>query len=189
MTSYIGLIAEDVSDVEVINQIAKKIAGRRQFVIRKFVGHGCGKIRGKCLQWAQALRNQRCTSVILLHDLDNRDLRELEKQLRDAFTPCPVPNNIIIIPVRAIEAWLLSDEAAIYRVMNLTDRVPRFANPEAIVDPKRRLKEIVYLKSRKTKRYINTVHNGKIASEISLDNVRRCRSFQPLEQFLNAKLR
>jgi hypothetical protein len=184
----IGLIAEDSSDVEVINELIRKIAAGRQFTIKKFVGHGCGKIRGKCLQWAQALKNQRCSSVILLHDLDNKSLPELEKQLKDSFRPCPIKKNVIIIPVQEIEAWLLCDEVAIKKALNLKDKVTHVANPESIVDPKKRLEEIIYLRSGKTKRYINTIHNRKIAAEISLTKLRRCKSFSPLEKFLHENL-
>ena len=186
--NHIGVIAEDNSDIEVVNQLAQKIAGKRSFAIRSFVGHGCGKIRGKCQQWASVLRARRCTSIILLHDLDERNLRELSEQLREAFRPCPIQNNIIIIPVREIEAWLLSDEIAIRKAMNLKDRVSRVPNPEALTDPKRKLEEIIYLRSRKTKRYINTVHNGRIAAAMSLERARRCASFRPLEEFLNTHL-
>jgi hypothetical protein len=184
----IGLIAEDSSDVEVINELTKKIAEGRQFTIKKFVGHGCGKIRGKCLQWAQILKDLRCSSIILLHDLDNKNLPELEKQLSDSFHPCPIKKNAIIIPVQEIEAWLLSDEVAIRKALNLKDNVTRVANPEAIVDPKKRLEEIIYLRSGKTKRYINTIHNRRIATEISLSKLRRCKSFSPLEKFLHENL-
>jgi hypothetical protein len=90
----IGLIAEDSSDVEVINELARKIAGVKRYTIRKFVGNGCGKIRGKCLQWAQALKDQSCSSVILLHDLDDKNLAELEGQLKVSFSPCPIKNRV-----------------------------------------------------------------------------------------------
>ena len=68
MINRIGLIAEDYSDFEVVKQLTRKIAGSRQFVIKKFIGHGCGKIRQKCLQWAQVLKDKGCSSIILLHD-------------------------------------------------------------------------------------------------------------------------
>lgn len=189
MKNRIGLIAEDDSDVEVVKAITKKIAGSKQFVIKKFVGFGCGKVRSKCLQWAHNLKAQGCTSVILLHDLDDRHLPDLKRELIDKFSPCPIKNNVIIIPVREIEAWLLSDEQAIKRGMNLKDRVARIPNPEALHDPKGRLEEIVFLKSRKTKRYINAIHNSRIASELSVANIRRCNSFLPLEKFLSENIK
>src|SRR5437588_7930520 len=184
MRNRIGLIAEDRSDIAVINELIKKIAGTKDFVLKGFVGRGCGKIRGKCLQWAQDLKSKGCNSVILLHDLDSRNLLELERQLRESFSPCPIKNNVIIIPVQEIEAWLLSDEKAIQQAMNLRDKVSRVPNPESITDPKSRLGEIIYIRSRKTKRYVNTIHNSRIAASLSIMKVRRCKSFRPLEQFL-----
>jgi hypothetical protein len=83
-----------------------------------------------------------------------------------------------------IEAWLLSDSNAIIRAMNLSQNFAQIPNPQSIPDPKRKLGEIIYLRSGRTKRYINTKHNKKIAAEVDITNLRRCSSFLPLESFL-----
>lgn len=187
MTYRIGIIAEDSSDVEVLSELIAKISPNKRFIVRKFVAHGCGKIRGKCRQWALQLNREGCRLLILLHDLDTRTLSELKVQLENAINPSPIKKHVLIIPVREIEAWLLSDSAAIERALNLSQRVPYISNPESIVDPKKTLGEVVFLKSGKTKRYIVN-DNKKIASRIRLESIRRCSSFLPLECFVRAHL-
>ena len=184
MSNSIGVIAEDNSDVDVVDELIKKIVPRNTYSIKRFVGHGCGKIQGKCFQWARNLKTRGCSTLIVVHDLDDKILAELQTQLRQALNICPIPKHIIVIPIREIEAWLLSDNLAIQRAMNLRNKVPRIADPSSVVDPKSKLEEIVHLRSGKTKRYLNSVHNQKIAAELDLANVRRCTSFLPLENFV-----
>jgi hypothetical protein len=185
--SRIGLITEDLSDAEVVIELTGKIVSTRKITFKTFSAKGCGKIIGKCVQWAQVLKDQGCTAVILVHDLDTKHLPELRTQLGQAFKGCPIKHNVIIIPVREIEAWLLADETAIQKAMNLPEKVKYIANPEAIMDPKSKLGEIIYLRSKKKKRYLNTKHNQRIAAALTISNVKRCKSFLPLEQFLTKR--
>ncbi len=189
MNNRIGVIAEDKSDVEVIEALIYKITPGKQFTIRKFVAHGCGKIIGKCQAWATALRNQQCRLLIVLHDLDDRNQRQLRQRLHQALTPCPIERHTIIIPVKEIEAWLLCDNQAIQRAFNLRDEIPVVNEPESIIDPKKKIEELVYSRSQKTKRYINTLHNKKIATLIEISYLKRCQSFIPLEQFIRQNLK
>jgi hypothetical protein len=184
MSNKIGIIAEDDSDVDVVIELIKKIVPQKVFSVSSYVGHGCGKIRGKCFQWAESLKTKGCSSLILLHDLDDNKLSSLHFELRNSLERCAIPQHIVVIPIQEIEAWLLSDSQAIQKAMHLVNLVPRIANPQFINDPKRRLSEIIYMKSGKTKRYLNTVHNKKIAAEIDLVNIRRCTSYIPLEKFV-----
>ncbi len=189
MRNRIGIIAEDDSDVDVVDQLIPKVVPGKEYSIRKFVGHGCGRIQGKCAQWAIVLKARGCTMLIVLHDLDTRVLSKLESELRQILGHCPIQKNVIVIPIREIEAWLLSDNVAIQKAMNLGSVVPRVPNPQNITDPKKKLGEIIYLRSGKRKRYLNSVDNRKIAAEIDLNNLRRCSSFVPMEEFLSLSLR
>jgi hypothetical protein len=184
MSRSIGIIAEDLSDVTVIRELLPRITGGRRCKLKWFVGHGCGKIKGKCKQWAVNLRARGCSALILLHDLDNKAVAILEHELRQALNPSPISRHAIVIPTQMIEAWLLSDMDAIKKVFNLSSVPNPIPNPESIFDPKARLGELVYVSSGKKKRYANTIHNGLIASEAGLDRLRTCNSFNPLEQFL-----
>ena len=180
----LGIIAEDDSDVDVVKVLASKVLPRQTLVVRSFVGRGCGKLRSKSRYWASSLREQKCSILVLVHDLDTARLATLRAQLAEALDPSPIANSVIVIPVHEIEAWLLSDSVAIRRAFHLKKPVPKTANPESIPRPKERLEHVVYATSRKTKRYVNTLHNGRIAAELDLNLVRRCPSFLLLENFL-----
>jgi uncharacterized protein DUF4276 len=185
----VGVIAEDDSDVDVLKILAQKISGTQNFKVKKFVGNGCGKLKSKCLLWAKNLKLQGCKMVVLMHDLDNKDIDKLKGELKKAFSPCPIKDSLIVIPIQEIEAWLLSDEDAIYAALNLKHKVRKIPNPESIFDPKKKLGEIIHLKSGKTKRYLNTKHNKKIALCLNLDRIRKCNSYVPLENFIKEKLK
>jgi len=184
MSTSIGVIAEDKSDVDVVNELIQKILPQKRYSIKSFVGHGCGKIRGKCFHWAKDLKTKGCSTLILLHDLDEHDWTGLNAELCQALTNCSIPKHVVIIPIKEIEAWLLSDNIAINRAMKLVENISPITNPQAIVNPKKRLGEIIYLRSGKTKRYLNSAHNRIIAAELDLENVRKCTSFLPLEKFV-----
>jgi hypothetical protein len=184
MSKVIGLIAEDVSDIDVLRALIRKVTGKTALKTHHFVGHGCGKILGKCNQWAYNLKRRGCTFLIVVQDLDNKTLVGLATDLESALQPCPISKNIVVIPVQMIEAWLLSDAQAIRKALNLPDTVNQIPNPEALLDPKSRLGEIIRIRSRGEKRYVNTIHNAKIANEIRVHRLRRCRSFKPFESFV-----
>jgi len=184
----IGIIAEDDSDVDVIRSIISKVT-RRKFGIGKFVGHGCGKLRSKCRAWSGNLRKRGCRVLILVHDLDSGDLGDLGTSLAGALAPCPINPNIIVIPVREIEAWLLADHEAIRKAMNISKQVGKVSNPEGIPRPKEHLRDLISVRSGHKIRYVNSIHNVKIAEACSLSSLRRCSSFRPLEDFLRCHVR
>lgn len=184
----LGLIAEDQSDVEVVHQLIQKIA-MKSIKLKRVLGHGCGKIQSKCLPWAKQLHRQGCSLLILVCDLDRRRLPELAASLRNSLQPCPIPRHLIVIPVREIEAWLLADHDAITRALKLRQPARLQPNPEAIQNPKERLRDLIRERSRGAVTYLNTVHNQKIAYEVRIPNLRRCPSFQVLESFVLTHLK
>ena len=188
MSVRVGIIAEDHSDVTVLAELLKK-AATKKYSIRSFVGNGCGKILAKCAAWARVLRDQGCTRLLLVHDLDTRSLANFRHQLMAALAPCPIPTHVILIPVREIEAWLLADQVALGVVARASRPPKQIANPEALLHPKEELREVLRRLSAGRLMYVNTVHNRRIAAAASLPSLRRCRSFQPLEAFAINHLR
>lgn len=188
MTKLLGVIAEDTSDVDVLNIIVRKIA-RKPYSIRRFVGHGCGRIRKQCRGWAQTLKDRGCQLLVIVHDLDANNLQQLERTLREALGASPIAEHIIVIPVRELEAWLLADHKAIERTFRFKSPLGQVANPEGIQRPKERLRDLIYQKSGKRIIYVNTIHNARIAANCAITNLRRCNSFQPLERFVVRTLR
>lgn len=178
-------MAEDHSDVEVVRTLLGKIRDRK-LGIKAFVGGGCGNLRKKCRMWAQILRERGCSVLILLHDLDRASLPVLRAALTAALEPCVIKDRIIVIPVQELEAWFLADPSALRKAFNL-QKVPTCpSNPEGINDPKEFLRDLIWRKSGKTKRYINTIHNQRIAEHVSVAAVRKCKAFRLLEEFWQA---
>lgn len=184
MTLHVGVIAEDLSDIAVIEAIIKK-STKRRFAIKHFIGHGCGKIMGKCRAWAHNLRMRGCTLLILVQDLDRRSLPLLAPELSSALLPTPIPKHVIVIPVREIEAWLLADEDAVGAAVKARRQVKHIANPESLADPKKTLRDVIYAATDRRTVYVNTVHNPRIAQHARLPKLRRCPSFEPLDKFIS----
>ena len=184
MTKYLGVIAEDSSDVAVIEECVKKVWRGQEWRIKAFAENGGDTIERKCKVWSALLDRQGCKHLVIIRDLDRRPLEDIRKRLADASSPNPIGSRVVIIPVQAIEAWLLADEEALRSVFNIRERLRAIPNPEGLLDPKTELKRLIYNRTGKRREYINTVHNGRIAAAAMLTKLRRCESFRPLEDFL-----
>lgn len=182
----VGVIAEDDSDVEVVRLVLPKIDRGKRFGVKRFVGHGCGKLKNKCCSWAGTLANRGCSVLIMVHDLDHARLPELRRTLREALNSSAIERRIVVIPIQELEAWLLTDPAALKAVFGLKKLPKCPANPENVDDPKEFLRDLIWRTSGKTRRYINTVHNRKIAEHISLAALSKCEAFVPLRDFWRA---
>jgi hypothetical protein len=187
MSVTIGVIAEDKSDVDVIRAIVAKISKSKVKMLHA-VGHGSGRIPAKCRAWSENLRGRGCRFIILVHDLDEREVGELTRKIKKALGPIPDQSHVVVIPVREIEAWLLADHEAIRRVFRIGEKIRAIPNPEAIPRPKETLRDLIYHKSRGRIIYVNTVHNAKIASECGIRAMERCPSFLPLASFVRQQL-
>ena len=109
--------------------------------------------------------------------------------IRKALAPSAIADHVIVIPVKEIEAWLLSDHNAIRKALKLPKAVAKQPNPEVITDPKKHLSRLVSERSGKKLRYVSTFHNSLIAAKADVANLRRCRSFIPFEKFIKDHLR
>lgn len=186
MSKLIGIIAEDLSDVDVVTNFLEKYVDRSKFAVRKFVGNGCGKLRNKCDSWVTTLFESGCHHVLIFHDLDRNDKASLRTLLLKKVPKKQFPNSLIVIPVEELEAWLLSDEAAVREVFGLKKAPPRIEDCESIKSPKEHLAKLVWSLGRK--RYLNTAHNKKISAKISVENLRRCPSYRPLDEYIRSTI-
>lgn len=182
----IGVIAEDISDVEVVSLLLEKYVSKNQFAIRRFVGNGCGKLRNKCKTWAETLVRSGCEHVLVFHDLDRRNEAELRATLEKKLPKEKFPTTLIVVPIEEMEAWLLSDEDALRSVFSLKTTPKPYPNCELIQSPKEEIGRLVWTAARK--RYLNTVHNQRIAEKTSLANLRRCASFLPFDQYITTNV-
>jgi hypothetical protein len=178
----VGLIAEEESDAEVLKALTSKAAQNKSIGYDRFLGHGCSKLRAKCASWAHQLLQRGCRFVIVCHDLDKSKETELRRLIEASLGALKSSQRLILIPVHEIEAWLLSDPRAIMLTFR-EHREPRCPGlPESVVDPKKTLEKIIW--STFHKRYVNTIHNGKIASHMRLSALGKCASFCPHPKFV-----
>lgn len=180
MPKIFGLITEDNSDIDVINEILKKYFEDSDFKIKKFIGNGCGKIKSKCDSWTKTLIKSGCNHVLIFHDLDRNKESELRQSLEKKVKN--YEESLVIIPKEELESWLLSDPKAIKSVFKLNKEFPTFLDCESIKSPKERIAKEVYKLGKK--RYINTVHNIKIAKEMKKEALINCESFIPFHKFI-----
>jgi len=182
MSIRIGVVAEEQNDVDVLYELTSKITAEQNFSFRKFLGHGCGKLRRKCSAWANNLVKRGCSHLVVMHDLDQNDEKILRDDLENSIRDIAFTGYLILIPIKALEAWLLYDPAAIKKAFSM-GRIPRItASPELINDPKQYLRDIVW--RRCGKRYANTIHNRKIAAELKIETLSSCRSFLKYPLFI-----
>lgn len=183
--SKVGIIAEDDSDIVSLKVLISRISGNSRLSTAHQVGRGCGTIKKKCRGWANVLAEKGCTSLVLVQDLDNNRLATLKRELQSALGLSPIKNSLIVIPVREIEAWLISDPAGIKTALNLK-KLPRVTDDtESVMNPKEYLEEVVDKASEYKKIYQNTQHNCLIAQEISIDLIyKKCPSFVPFHDFV-----
>ena len=178
----IGVIAEEKNDVEVLYELTCKIINEREFSFKQFVGHGCGKLRRKCGAWAVNLLRRGCTHLVVVHDLDKRNESELRAELDSAIKDTEFTRSLVLIPIEEIEAWLLADAKALKNTFKMRKQPKVPAKPETVADPKEHLADLVARHS-KTK-FLNTVHNKKIANAVGLSALKRCPSFAAYPPFI-----
>jgi len=186
MSKKIGVIAEDNSDIAVINEILEKYMETNSFAIKRFVGNGCGKLRHKCSSWAKMLSNSGCEHILVFHDLDRNCEKELRAELSSKVCKENYPKSLIVIPKEEMEAWLLSDLKALKVVFNLKRIPKKISCCESIISPKEHIRNIVWANGKK--RYLNTAHNQKIAKHSSISNFNRCASYKPLDSYIRNKI-
>jgi len=180
----IGIIAEDDSDVAVVREITLSLLRPHRVGFRPFVGHGCGKLRRKCEAWARILVRQGCLCITVVHDLDTHDEGRLRSKLTAAIAPAGARASVVLIPKREIEAWLLYDGAAIAAAFKETREPTLPGNPEALLDPKKYLRDLIWKMYRRD--YLNTEHNARIAGRVNVSLLRRSNSFAPHPVFTAA---
>jgi hypothetical protein len=122
--------------------------------------------------------------VVVVHDLDKRDERELREFLERQLEYLREEQKLVLIPIEEIEAWLLCDPRALRDTFHMT-RLPRLsASPERVRNPKELLGKIINGASKT--HYVNTIHNKRIVGNLSLSMLTRCPSFKPYPRFLGS---
>ena len=101
MTLRLGIIAEDKSDVDVVETLLRKIS-QKNFSVNYFAAKGSGKLRANARNWARNLFSQGCNRLLVVHDLDHYSEKELKESLHASILECKIAVKSVIIPVREV---------------------------------------------------------------------------------------
>lgn len=180
-----GILAEDDSDIQTLKVIIRRLADDKTIPIRGKGFSGCGKLLKDGWKYLKSLPSLNCSRFIFAHDADQRNYREVQRQLFDSIIkPSGLRTSIcLLIPVQEIEAWMLADLAAASNIFPgwTPKSVP---NPESISSPQEYLEKLSRLGGGRP-RFSHAVHNEKLAKHIDLLKVsKHCPSFRPLEDFV-----
>ena len=185
----IAIFAEDNSDYDSIKTIIARLTGKDNLSFQKRIGHGCSKLRRKCLDWSNEVFAQGYELLIIVHDTDD-DWTEssLKEHLNKLMKESHFTDRYLCVPVEELEAWFLSDPMGMKSTLHL-DRLPKIkGNPETISSPKEYLGEEVRKCSNGRVQYVNTVHNSKLAQSLDLVQVgKKCSTFNSFRDFILSK--
>lgn len=143
-----------------------------------------GKLFKKAIAWVREAQKRRVDGVVFLTDYDKANVGlDRVAQLTEAQLNQEFATNIrraFGVPVNSFDAWMIADEAAMSRVLNIT--VDRTRAPEIISDPKAAALKIVGEKMSLRDFYRD------VASRVRLDELKsRCpRGFAPFYERLRS---
>ncbi len=185
-----GVLAEDVSDVEVLKILIRRMCNCSSLQIEQRGYGGCGDMLRKGARDLKLLQKLGCRRFIICYDSDGHDPESRKQQIMDRIvgpSPLAVDTCLSLVPVQELEAWILADiESAIPKVFPSWKPVA-VKNPEAISSPKERLVSSSRTGNSKPI-YIPSIHNRQVAKHLNLRYVaKRCRSFSPLSEFVAAQ--
>jgi hypothetical protein len=184
-----AILGEDQSDFDTLTVIVRRLLNNESVPVKGKGFGGCGKLLRECAKSMSLLRRTGCQRFILCHDSDNNEpedvrkriLQSVEDDMRDSSFCC------IVIPVRAIEAWILADVQALTKVFKGW-RPKCIGNPEAVSDPCAELERLSRQENGRP-RYVHATHNAAVAKHLDLELVAtRCPSFRPLAKFVKQTL-
>jgi hypothetical protein len=185
--NVLGVIAEDHSDVDVVEVLTRKITPA-PLTVRRAIARGSGRLQKKALEWARVLHGRGCTHLMLVRDSDHHSVADLTARLTQALEGSPIARRVVVIPVRTIEAWLLADHAAVNTALKLRPPLSKQANPQSLPRPKEHLGALIEQRTALHIHYTHTIHNVRIARHADVAQLRRCESFHGFEAFVRAEL-
>jgi len=183
----LAILAEDISDAEVLTQLVRRRRGDDRLPIRKKDYEGCA---GICRKGYRDIRlwvsRGIITEIIICHDADRNPPSEIREKVRKAVLRRSGFDGpaCIAVPVEAIEAWMIADETAIHRVIP-SIRLKGHVRPETIPDPKAWLIRMSRRRNSKPL-YVPNNSNPVVAKYLRFDVVaKKCPSFKAFVEWLD----
>jgi len=180
-----AVLAEDESDVATLVVLIRRLAEDDRVPIR---GRGFGG-GGDLLKYGArelGLYARFARRFVVCHDCDTADYVERTRKLIDkVIKPSGVDGQFCaLVPVRTIEAWIVADLEAVKKVLTGWGGAKPVGNPEGVDNPKLLLDRLTRKDGVKP-RYVNAIHNQRIAAHLDLQRIRAsCPSFEPLHSLV-----
>lgn len=180
----LGVIAEDDTDCETLEVLAKRIV-HEKLRVKPRRGKGCSQVKAKAARWVHDLAKAGCSFVIIVQDRDRSD----ENSIRKHYEAAPLPSGVerlVCVPVEELEAWFWSDQKLLAAVGGRT--VKAHDNPHLLSSPKEKLASL----SRRggVKPTYSTNDNPRLAKTLALDLcAKRCPAFHEFREFLLTKVK
>ena len=179
-----GILGEDKSDADTIDVLVRRLLKTPNLKTRKKGTMGFGNLIKQGAKDLNVFDKLGCDRFIVCHDSDGADPNEIENRIkREVIDKSDVTTGVcILVPVQAIEAWILADIQAVTKVFTSWTPAP-ISNPESQPQPKTYLKRLSR-SANGSPRYAKTSHNPKIARHLDLNKLAaKCTSFRRLRDF------
>ena len=180
-----AILGEDISDANTLKVLVRRLAHNESLRVTPKGFRGCSKMLRKGAMELRNLHRLKHTRFIICHDADGPDPGPKREIVRDQIVePSGVTEPCcIVIPVQALEAWILADIECAAKLFR--SWVPKpIDNPEGITKPKEHL-ERLSKGSKGRPLYSHATHNEQLAKYLDLDLVKRkCPSFRVLADFV-----
>lgn len=181
-----GVIGEDSSDVATLKVLIKRLAKNEALSVKTKGYSGCAEMLRKGAKQFQVWADLSVTKFIICYDAD-RDTaskRFYEAMGKVLDKTSAKGDFCIVVPVQELEAWILSDMAALANIFSGWNPTTVFASPENIADPKEQLEKLSRMQNNRP-RYNHATHNERVAKFLDLTAVAsKCASFIPLQDFV-----
>lgn len=183
MTRRLGVIAEDMTDAETIQVLARRLVSP-ELPVELRASKTCTKLATKARVYAAELELKGCDRVVLIHDLDRTETGRLndEAALRRRLEGWQGRRpSLLCVPIEELEAWFWADPGVLAVVAGATTAA--HAQPHLVVRPKEALQRLSR-RGGKRPRY-STADNKALAGILDLDLcAARCPAFRDLRAFL-----
>lgn len=142
-----GIIGESDSDVATLRALIVRLslrAGQERPGVKTRSFDGCSRLLQSGWAQLELFEKGGCDRLMVHFDADRNDPTDRRRlaeekivQPADISVPC-----LVCMPVQEIEAWLLSDTAAITKVIPKCRDLKEYTSPERVNDPKEELLRI-----------------------------------------------
>jgi hypothetical protein len=183
-----AVLAEDSTDADCLEELVKRITGRRDRRVLKKGFSGCGELKRKSPAHIKLFLDRGATRFILCQDSDGSDPDRIRSELRKVVKKVNSSklDYEIVVPVQELEAWVIADEQAIAKVIPSLS-IKSVRHPETQSSPKEWLVG-ESARGRSRPLYSPVTHNVHVVRVSNLETLQqKCPSFVRFSEFVKRR--